>query len=345
MNALITVIVTVYNIAEYLPRFFDTIAKQTYKDYVLLMVDDGSEDNSLEICNQFAAKDERIRVLSLEHVGIAKARNIAMEHIHTEFTAYADGDDYVEPDYLKHLIEAREKYNADLVISNVSYRNEIDFSIMAKFPKRGELCIDKDEFATYLPQLLKDRRLNYLYAKVYRSSLLKDIRVEDDVRQGSDTMINCMYVKKINRIVLIDDADYNYIKYSQRSVTSYSGKDAFNRLCRINRFITDQMMDSPYYSDEMLKVIDERILISAVWVIEKIMQSRISNKEKAAQITELLNNDLYLSSYERQKNNKTFYFTLIPPQKGSSYLCRWYKTRTIAFIKKTLNKGNTIKRL
>ena len=317
----LTVIVTVFNIAEYLPRFFDSMAKQTFGDYCLLMIDDGSQDDSLNVCKAYAEKDSRIKVVSLEHVGISKARNIAMDYIESEFSAYADGDDYVEPEYLQHLLDAQRKYDADLVISRVAYRLEKGNVLEGCFPERGEVCFKKAEFPQKLPMLLDDRRLNYLYGKVYRSALLKGVRVEDDVRQGSDTMINLQYIEKANSIVIIDDLDYNYIRYGNRSVTSYSGDDAFERICRINRFVFDETKRQGLLTEEMVKTIDKRVLLSAIWVIDKIMANDASHDVKARQITKILNNELYTSSYERQKNNKsTFNFEVIKPQSGEKYL-------------------------
>ncbi|MBR4173016.1 MAG: glycosyltransferase family 2 protein [Clostridia bacterium] len=316
----LTVIVTVFNIAEHLPRFFDSMSKQTFGDYCLLMIDDGSEDDGFDVCRKYAEKDSRIKVVSLKHVGIAEARNIAMEYIESEFAAYADGDDYVEPGYLQHLMDAQKKYDADLVISRVAYHLEKDNILEGSFPERGELFIEKNEFSQKLPMLLDDRRLNYLYGKVYRTKLLKDIRVESDVRQGSDTMINCQYIKNAKSIVLIDDLDYHYIRYSGRSVTSYSGKDAFERICRINSFVFDEMEKQGLLTDKMVEELDKRVLLSAIWVIDKIMASGAAKDVKAEQITKILNKGLYITAYQRQKGNSDLKFEPIKPQNGTKYM-------------------------
>ena len=123
-KSIVTIFVTVYNIGKYLDRFFDCLDKQTFSDYKLLMIDDGSTDNSLSICRAHAEKDSRIEVVSIEHVGISAARNKILGMLDTEFATSLDGDDYFEPDYLKHLMDAQKKYNADFVISNVIYDNQ-----------------------------------------------------------------------------------------------------------------------------------------------------------------------------------------------------------------------------
>ena len=316
----LTVIVTVYNIAEYLPRFFKSMANQTFGDYVLLVVDDGSQDNSLEVCREYAEHDDRIKVVAREHTGIAMVKNAALEYIDTEYTAFADGDDFVEPEYLEHLMTAIEKYDADLAISRVQYLLE-NGHIEGCFKSRGELLITKDEYREKLPMLLDDRRLNYIYGKVYRSSILKDIRVEDDVKQGMDTMINFMYLPRTRSVVLTDDLDYNYIRYTKRSITSYQGKDAYQRILRINRFIYSRCEEAGLLSDEMTLVIDSRILESAVWVIDKILASDDDKQSKAEQISAILNNEYYVQSYNRQKDSfGKLRFDPIAPQSGEKYI-------------------------
>lgn len=161
----LTVFMTVYNIAEYLPRIFECMANQTMPDYKLLIIDDGSEDESLDICYRQQEKDARIEVVHIEHAGISAARNYALSLLETSFAASVDGDDIYEPDYLKHLVEAQERHDADLVISRVAYRNEA-YEKTWEFPPRGELVIDRPDFREKLPMLLEDLRLNFLYGKL-----------------------------------------------------------------------------------------------------------------------------------------------------------------------------------
>lgn len=316
----LTVIVPVYNIKQHLERFFLSMANQSYEDYKMIVVDDGSEDESLNVCKHFSDNDDRITIVEASHSGVINARNTAIELADTEYIVFADGDDYVEPDYLEHLMNAQQKYNADLVISRVQYMLE-DGTIGGEFRPRGELLISREDFKEKIPMLLDDRRLNYLYGKVYRTSLLKDIRVENDVRQGSDTMINFIYLMSVKSIVLIDDLDYHYIKYNSRSITSYSGDDAFNRLVRINKFVFECASSMNILTLELLRIIDLRILQSAYWVIEKIVISNNDDATKAYQISMILNNDSYIESYQRQKNNlKDIAFEIIEPQDGIKYL-------------------------
>ena len=318
----ITVFATIYNIEKYLPRFFKCMDDQSYKDYTLLLIDDGSSDDSLKICKEYALNDKRIEIIESKHIGISAARNIVIQHIKTEFMASADGDDVYEVDYLKHLIEAQKKYDADMVISRVNYRDE-QYRKTGEFIARGELYIDKKDFKDKLPMLLEDRRLNYLYAKLYRTKYFKDLRVEDDVKQGSDTMFNCQYIKNINSIVLIDDLDTNYIKYSKRSVTSYNGDDAFKRICRINRYILDCFTETDLMSAELKRIIDGRILLSGIWILDQIALSKDDKKIKYNKAHNIVYDDLYTSAYNYQKqlgNLNSYYFKVVNPNEEDKYI-------------------------
>lgn len=321
MLAKVNVIVPVYNIAQYLPRFFDSMLNQSFSDFKLLVLDDGSQDNSLSICREYANRDRRISVYALKHSGITNIRNAALEYIDCEFTAFADGDDYVEPDYLKNLIETMEKTNTDLVISNVIYNTEGSNHIDATFEKRGFQIFNRDKFKTAVPTLLMDRRLNYLYAKLYRSEILKGIRVDSNIRIGEDTIINFEYLKKANSIATIDNTDYHYIKYNTRSITSQYDKNGFSNFCIINNYIYNILQNEELLTSEAIQVIDYRVLQSAIWVIEKLISSNETFEEKSTQISNILNSEQYLISYNRQKYNlKSFSFDVIPPQNGKKYI-------------------------
>ena len=312
----VTVFTTVYNIAKYLPRFFECMERQSFPDYKHLIIDDGSDDGSYEICMKQAEKDERIEVLCIEHKGISSARNLALSILDTPFAASADGDDIYEVDYLRHLVEAEEKYDADLVISRVAYRNEF-YKLTWENPKRGEIVIDRINFLEKLPILLEDARLNFLYGKLYRTEILKEIRVQDDVEQGSDTMINCQYLNKTDRIVCIDDMDANWIQYSSHSVTSYKGKNMYRRLFRIQEYIMDSFQVSGFLNEEMQRVIDKRYFQSCRWSLQRLPTSETDINEAIKTVCELASDTRYADAYQRQKQRgdlEAYGFRILAPE-------------------------------
>lgn len=116
---MISVIVPVYNVEKYLDKCVQSILAQTYKDFELILVDDGSPDNCPQMCDQFAKNDSRIRVLHKKNGGLSDARNAGTAIASGEFVTYVDSDDYVADDYLEKLHSLLEKYDADIAVTGV----------------------------------------------------------------------------------------------------------------------------------------------------------------------------------------------------------------------------------
>ena len=303
---IVTVFVTVYNVAAFLPRFFESVAAQTFDDYNLLIFDDGSEDNTLELCERQAAVDERIRVVHSEHIGISAARNRVLRMIDTPFTVSMDADDIYSPDYLLHLVEAQNSTGADLVISRVICQNETG-RILFSNPPRGRTVLEKKDFREALPALLNENRLNYLYAKLYRTEYLRECRVEDDVKMGSDTMFNFQYLLKIQSIALIDDDDTIYIKYDTRAVCSYKGTDLYVRQFRIERIITEVLQGSDYWSDDMQRAIDRRVFLYTRSTILSCVNAGIDLLEQYNCAREMADTMLYQEAWARHQASSQEY--------------------------------------
>ena len=110
MNRLISVVVPVYNVEDVLHFCIDSILNQTYSDFELLLVDDGSTDKSGDICDQYARKDTRIRVFHKENGGVSSARNLGIDNANGEYICFIDSDDYVNSEFLDSLIKTKTLY-------------------------------------------------------------------------------------------------------------------------------------------------------------------------------------------------------------------------------------------
>ena len=122
---LVSIVVPVYNVEKYLNRCIFSIVNQTYKNIEIILVDDGSGDNSGTICDEWAEKDARIKVIHKSNGGLSSARNVGVSAVQGEYISFIDSDDYIRPTMIKDLVLCCEKFNADIGISNVMqiYRN------------------------------------------------------------------------------------------------------------------------------------------------------------------------------------------------------------------------------
>lgn len=121
---IISVIVPIYKVEQYLHRCIDSILAQTFTDFELILIDDGSPDNCGTICDDYAAKDDRIRVIHKKNGGVAAARNTALDVVTSQFVTFCDSDDSYAPDWLETLIWAIEEKCADVVLGNYTRQSE-----------------------------------------------------------------------------------------------------------------------------------------------------------------------------------------------------------------------------
>lgn len=127
MNIMISVIVPIYNVEEYLPACIESILNQTYKDFEILLIDDGSTDNSGKICDKYAGKDKRCIVIHQQNKGLSGARNTGLDNVKGEYISFIDGDDYIHPQMFEILYKEIEKENYDFaMISHKKVFNKLE---------------------------------------------------------------------------------------------------------------------------------------------------------------------------------------------------------------------------
>lgn len=137
LQPLISVIVPCYNVEEYLPKCIESILNQTYRNLEILLVDDGSPDNCGRICDEYAAKDSRIRIIHKKNGGLSDARNAALDVMTGEYVTFIDSDDYVSDDYVEYLYKIIKESGVKLSVS--SYQTFVDDS-------SAEICTNNPLF-------------------------------------------------------------------------------------------------------------------------------------------------------------------------------------------------------
>ena len=118
---MISIIVPVYNVEKYLSRCLDSILVQTYRDFELILVDDGSTDRSGAICDEYASRDERIKLIRQSNQGLSVARNVGLDAARGDYIGFVDSDDYIHPETYQILLDALLKYDADLSVCGFNY--------------------------------------------------------------------------------------------------------------------------------------------------------------------------------------------------------------------------------
>lgn len=172
MDSLISVIVPIYNVEKYLDRCVDSIINQTYKNLEIILVDDGSPDNCPQMCDDYAKKDSRIKVVHKENGGLSDARNVGMKVATGEYVSFIDSDDYVSLDFYETLLETIVDNDSDIVECGVVkfYENE-------KFDKyNDDLKVTNYDTVDALDGLINENPFKqHVWNKLYKSNIALDI--------------------------------------------------------------------------------------------------------------------------------------------------------------------------
>ena len=189
----VSIVVPVYNTAEYLPACLDSILAQSFTDFELILVDDGSTDDSLRICEAYAFRDARIRVFHQQNAGVSAARNFGVEQAQGDWLCYVDSDDVVLPAYLQDMLEAADAEDC-LVMGNIS-------DSRMKGLITSDVVLEGEAMVRYM---LSHNILNLSgpVAKLYnRATLVKyGIRFPQDIHYGEDMLYFLQYLNHIGRV-------------------------------------------------------------------------------------------------------------------------------------------------
>jgi glycosyltransferase involved in cell wall biosynthesis len=228
MEQLVSIIVPVYNVERYLSCCIDSILNQTYRCFELVLIDDGSRDSSGDICDDYAKKDERIRVIHQVNKGLAAVRNLGISEARGDYIQFIDSDDWVSPELVENSLSYMKKYDADIVCFRVVsvFSNSLRRTKKVDYEKK--VLSNKEALSViFYPQYVDVVTCN----KFFKKSVLDDITYPNG-KLYEDMYTTYKIIAKAQRILCISDEYYYYRKNTNsigfRSVSeeSYEVKKA-----------------------------------------------------------------------------------------------------------------------
>lgn len=226
-NKLVSIIIPVYKVEEYLHECIDAVLKQTYKNLQIILVDDGSPDSCGLICDQYKINDPRIEVIHKENGGLSSARNRGLELAQGEYISFIDSDDYVSPVFIEELVNAAEEYNSDVVC--VDYTTEEQKLSCSKHSQ--SLILNTNDAISMLLNPTGYRC--FAWNKLYKKYLFENIRYPEG-RLYEDIVTTYELFKFCNKIVYINSPYYYYrVRESSISTSDFSDRN-YDLLYAIN---------------------------------------------------------------------------------------------------------------
>ena len=221
-NPKISVIVPVYNVEKYLSKCIESILAQTFTDFELLLIDDGSNDNSGAICDEYAEKDSRIRVFHTENKGVSAARNLGIREASADWVCFVDSDDWVESDYLYYFNDDKVSSGNSLICQQiyVEYKSEQQEKVKKVPYLKSTFFYPFNEDQIMDNKILEDV---YVLAKLFNLRLIreKNIHFSEKISICEDVVFYRTYLQYVKIVYLCTANSYHYV---QRNINSLSRK-------------------------------------------------------------------------------------------------------------------------
>lgn len=307
---LISIIIPVYNVEEYLPKCLDSVVEQTYKNIEIICVDDGSTDSSGNICEEYGKKDARIRVIHKENGGLSSARNVGLKAINGEYVMFIDSDDWIDIGTCECCINILERYDVDLILW--SYVREYENNVKLKrLFKHGSKYFDnketKDKIFLRCVGLSGDELRDVenmdsivtVWGKLYKSEKINNIRFKDTAEIGTeDALFNIYVMNNVNSAFYIDKYMNHYRRDNAVSLTSTYKADLYIRWQYLYNYI-EAFINEKKLGDDFKCALNNRIALGICGLGLNIVSSNRSTAAKIKEIKDIISTERYKNAYEQ----------------------------------------------
>lgn len=291
--ATLSIIVPIYNVEKYLAECLDSILVQTFKDYELVLVNDGSTDNSEKICNDYADKDRRIKVINKINGGVSSARNVGIDSSSGELIAFVDPDDLLEPNMYETLINALHDNEVDMSVSRVKTKNyNTNTTSVSSIWGKADIPIEKNAIEKYLiPAIIlnKTYSLVSVFNKVYRKEIFDDfgIRFDETMHFAEDARLNFTILTKIKKLVYVDQPLYNYFIHKRESLVQLFRDDLYDYILNNKHFFLK--LCKRYELHGYIDAVKSHFMNTTLNYIDDVVEEEISNCIKLDILYKIIN--------------------------------------------------------
>ena len=296
---MISIIVPVYNTPkDYIQKCISSLLKQTYSSYEILLVDDGSNEDVADYCDELSHKDLRIRVYHQKNRGVSSARNLGLEVAEGEYIAFVDADDWVEPDYIEKLLSAIEM-NAEMAICNICYDYGEDSNSDLTGSNLKKVEYNKSE--VYKELLYSKEIGGFLCNKLFKKKFITK-RLDESLHYSEDYVFVAEYCRQITKAIYLDSKLYHYrqdgnsatkeLSYNSRI---YTLMESYKNIERI--YLEELPAEEVFVQKNTLKI--------ALNLRARYLIGRVNNKEEYLQIIKTIKSRIILVL----KSSKIPFFT------------------------------------
>ena len=343
-NVMVSIIIPIYNAENEIARCIESIYNQTFADYEIILVNDGSKDGSLDVCNVYASKDSRIKVIDKENGGSGSARNAGIEVASGKYIYFCDADDEISENLLKRVYDEAEKGAYDLVI----------FSVHSKIIDSKTGDVQREYYTTQESRSFEDRQaFRSDFSRLYYEGVLfggpinklfkRDIIMNEnvrfpDLRRGQDEIFNMRYYQFVNSCTVIPDALYTYYQFDDKGRNKKYRIGYFSTTTKMYFFTLNNLLEE-FGADD--KYTAEKFQNSFVYSMEAAVLlafnplEKLSRRKKIEFVTSVVNDD-FIKSISKK-------ITFIP--KGYEKFWQYFISNDAVGVYKYVNHGKNVEKI
>lgn len=287
----VSVIVPVYNVKEYLAKCIDSLINQSYSEYEIILVDDGSNDGSEMICDEYAQRNNKVKVFHKKNGGLSDARNYGIKHSESKYIIFVDSDDYVDSNYIEYLNTLISKYSADMAVTGFVYeKNDIEtFHVASKREQcvNNEIAFQKMCYGNEIPIMA--------WGKIMKRDLLMEYPFPYGVL-NEDVGTIYKIILNSEKIAVGCKATYHYVLRNSSILHSDNKKKFFYGVKASNEILRE--VKRREMSQDSLVAAYGRILIESIGLLHRTVSDLNVYKEASTLVKKSLKKKIYIILFD-----------------------------------------------
>lgn len=337
----VSIIMPVYGVENFVRKAIESIQAQTLTEWEMLAVDDGSPDSSGEICDEYARKDPRIKVIHKENGGAPSARNAAIPLAKGKYMYFMDADDWAEPTMLEDMYSLAEKHSAQYVVTGYyidTYYNASEYTTQEL--SQPDAVYDKETFRKNAYRLFDKNLLYTPWNKLFLSSYIHENGLLFPDTFWDDFPFNLSVIKDVSSVVVSSEKYYHFLRARTDSETAKYRAGMYNKREEEHTWMTQLYKSWGIDDENSREFLARRYIERFIGCVENITSPgcALSSREKICEIKKMLKNPNVARELRNVKAHSLYMKIMLIPYRMKSTLLVYLESMTITFVKRRFPK-------